>query len=212
MAITTKKPAIKETVGAQYTCFDKMTNGDYTGVYETDVEKTEVVKSVKVTDNGESSDVYASGSVYDTDSFTSRKDIEVEVIAFPPDTIANMKGDAVDDGGLILSGGNRQRPFFAYGKVVKKKHGHEKWEWYPKCQLAEISDEASTKEEKFAEQTDTLTIRSYAFNSDGDFCAYVDTETEGFPKGLTEDKFFAAPIMDIAGLAAAVGTAGKEGE
>ena len=52
MAINTKKPPIKETVGAQYICFNKVDeNGDWTNAYETDVEKMETVKSVKVTEN-----------------------------------------------------------------------------------------------------------------------------------------------------------------
>ena len=35
MAINTKKPAMKQTVGAQYTCFANATEaGDYDGTYE----------------------------------------------------------------------------------------------------------------------------------------------------------------------------------
>ena len=68
MAINTKKPAMKQTVGAQYMCFANTTEGgEYDGTYEADVEKTEVVKSVKVTENSETSDVYASGKIYDSD-------------------------------------------------------------------------------------------------------------------------------------------------
>lgn len=60
MPINTKKPAMKQTVGAQYMCFANTTEGgEYDGTYEADVEKTEVVKSVKVTENSETSDVYA---------------------------------------------------------------------------------------------------------------------------------------------------------
>ena len=33
MAITTKKPPIKETVGAQYICFDQSEDGEYSGEY-----------------------------------------------------------------------------------------------------------------------------------------------------------------------------------
>ena len=47
MPINTKKPAMKQTVGAQYMCFADATEGkEYDGTYEADVEKTEVVKSV----------------------------------------------------------------------------------------------------------------------------------------------------------------------
>ena len=103
MAINTKKPAMKQTVGAQYTCFANATEaGDYDGTYEADVEKTEVVKSVKVTENSETSDVYASGKIYDSDTPMSSIDIEISVIAFPDDTISKMRGETKGVGGLIL--------------------------------------------------------------------------------------------------------------
>ena len=64
MGITSKKPPRKETIGAQYICFDMMTeDGDWTNEFEENVERTAVVKSVSVTDNGDSTDVYASGEV-----------------------------------------------------------------------------------------------------------------------------------------------------
>lgn len=60
MAIKTKRPPMKETVGAQYLCFNTMdTDGRWTSTFAEEVEKTEVVKSVKVTENGEASDTYA---------------------------------------------------------------------------------------------------------------------------------------------------------
>ena len=129
MAINTKKPAMKQTVGAQYMCFANTTEGgEYDGTYEADVEKTEVVKSVKVTENSETSDVYASGKIYDSDSPMSSIDIEVSVIAFPDDTISKMRGETKGTGGLILAGGKSERPFFAYGKVVKLKNGKSRYD------------------------------------------------------------------------------------
>lgn len=207
MSINTKKPAIVETVGSQYLCF---TTGDdvvttFTGKYEEEVEKTDTVKKVKVSANGGSTDAYGSGKVYDTDSTTTSKDIEVEVIAFPADTIAKALGNKVDEGGLILAGADRGKPYFAYGKVVQKKHGHFVYEWYPMCKMMEVTDETSTKEEKFSEQTKTVTIRAYAFNSDGDFSASVDSEGKNFPATLTEEKFFAKPILTPEDLKTAAG-------
>lgn len=203
MAIKTKKPAMKETVGAQFICFNKSENGDFTAEYEEDVEKTEVVKTVKVTDNTETSDTYASGKVYDSDSNTSSHDIEVEVVAFPADTLAKMRGDNVDKAGLILSGGgNRVRPYFAYGKVVKLRKGGYRYDWYPKCRLTENSDDISTSEEKASDQTDTIKIKAYPFNADGDIVAKVNSDSA--PEGLTEDKFFAKPVLMKEDLAAAV--------
>lgn len=203
MAIKTKRPPMKETVGAQYICFAKETEeGEFDGTYETDVEKTEVVKTVKVTVNADTGDSYASGKVYDSDTPTKSIDIETEVIAFPEDTLAKMKGDSVDAGGLILSGSNSQRPFFAYGKVVKLRHGGYRYEWYPKCKLTENSDDISTSEDKTSEQTDTIKIKAYPFDDAGNIAAKI-TESSA-PEGMTEDKFFAKPILTKEDLAAAL--------
>ena len=52
MAINKVKPSRKETVGAQYVCFNTMTeDGEWTEEFETDVERTAVVKTIKVTEN-----------------------------------------------------------------------------------------------------------------------------------------------------------------
>lgn len=207
MSITSKKPPIKETVGAQYICFSTAKE-EWNGTFEAEVEKTETVKSVKVTENGESTSVYASGKVYDTDETVSGVDIEVENIAFVTETLAKMRGDVVDEGGLILSGGKGIRPYFAYGKVVIMRGGKVRYEWYPKCKLAENSDNANTSEEKFSEQTDTVTIKAYPFNDAGNVKAMVDSTMTSFPVGLTEDKFFAKPILTKEELKTATGAGG----
>lgn len=206
MAINNKRPPRKETVGAQYICFATPgEDGEWTGEYEADVERTAVVKNVEVTENSESSDVYASGEVYDTDMSVAADDIAVEVIAFPEDTIAKMRAATVDTGGLILDGANKTRPFFAYGKVVKLKNGNVRFEWYPKCKLKENTNSAATSEASPAEQNDTITISAYSFDKEGNKRAYIDSSTANFPEGMTEEKFFAKPILTKEDLAAAAG-------
>ena len=201
--ITSKKPAMKETVGAQYCCFNTMsTDGAWTPTFEPEVEKTETVKSVKVTENTESVPTYASGKMYDQAAETASVDIEVEVVAFPETTVSKMKGDVVDEGGLVLSGGNGIRPFFAYGKVVHLRGGKMRFDWYPKCKLTEKSDDAETKEDKPSEMTDTIKITAYPFNDHGDIVAKVNEDK--FPEGLTEELFFNQVIIDAAGLKAIV--------
>lgn len=206
MAINNKRPPRKETVGAQYICFATPgEDGEWTGEYEADVERTAVVKNIEVTENSESSDVYASGGVYDTDMSVAADDIAVEVIAFPEDTIAKMRAATVDAGGLILDGANKTRPFFAYGKVVKLKNGNVRFEWYPKCKLKENTNSAATSEASPAEQNDTITISAYSFDKEGNKRAYIDSSTANFPEGMTEEKFFAKPILTKEDLAAAAG-------
>lgn len=194
MTMTTRKPPIKETVGAQYICFNSMDeNNDWTTTFETEVEKTEVVKNVSVTENADTTDVYASGKVYDSEKGTQTDDIEVEVIAFADATLAKMRGDVVDESGLIFRGGNGVRPYFAYGKVVHLKGGKSRFDWFPKCKLTENSDEAATKESSYSEQTDTLTIHAVPFNDNNDVC--VSIGADNIPEGLTEDLFFSKVIL-----------------
>lgn len=201
--ITTKKPMIKETVGAQYYAF----NNPGTGVefdstkYEENVTKTETVKKIGVTENMESTPVKASGKDYTTVNQTSSYDFSVEVVAVVPDDLSKMRGENVGTSGLIKSGSSNIRPYFAYGKVVKKTGGGFRYEWYPKCQLIENTDDIETREESFKEQNDTLTIRAYPYDDDGNIRNYIDSETANFPKGVTEEAFFAAPIVTDEDLA-----------
>lgn len=191
MANKEKRPPVKESVGALRYCFDiDDENGQYTGTYDTDIIVTKVAKSVKMTENGDNVSVYASGEEYDSVSSVSSIDNEVEAVAFPADDLAKMRGDEVTDTGLIIRGGSRNRPFFAFGKTVKLRNGKERWLWYPKCKLLSNTDDTNTKEESFSEQNDTITIRAYPFDADGQkIVVEFDTSVKTV-EGLTEDKFF----------------------
>lgn len=78
-------------------------------------------------------------------------------------------------------------------------------EWYPKCKLSENSDNTNTSEEKYSEQTDTVTIKAYAFNEEGDIKAAVDSTMECFPENLTEESFFTKPVLTKEDLQQAAG-------
>ena len=106
-----------------------------------------------------------------------------------------MRGETVNTNGLVSSGGTKERPYFAYGKVVKLVGGKIRMEWFPKCQLVENTDDIETSSDSFSEQNDTVKIRAYAFNDNGDVKNYVDSSRTDFPEGLTEDKFFEKPIV-----------------
>ena len=201
----TKRPMMKETVGAQYYAFntpDEDGNVDYT-TYE-DTIKTEVVKQIGTTENGETTTVRASGKDYASFNQVSSTDLKVEVVAFPQEDLARMRGENIATNGLVSSGGTKERPYFAYGKVVKLVGGDVRFDWYPKCQVIENTDDIATSEDSFSEQNDTVTIRAYAFNEKGENKNYVDSSITGFPEGLTEEKFFSKPIVTSADLDAVV--------
>ncbi len=206
MVRTEKRPPIKESVGNMCYCFDTPAedSNDYAGNYETNVTYLKTVKSVKKTENGDSTTVYASGTDYDTVNAVSSIDVEVEVVAFPAEDLAKMRGDTVTESGLIQRGAPGDRPFFAFGKVVKLKGGKVRYEWYPKCRLTANTDDTSTKEESFSEQNDTVTIRAYPFDDNGNIVNEIDSSMKSFT-GLTEDKFFSTVILTDADLKKALG-------
>lgn len=192
MTTTTKRPPIKETVGAQYICF--ATPGEFKGTYEEDIERAEIVKTVSVSENTETTPVYASGKVYLNDTTTASAEISVETIAFDSETLAKARGDKLHESGLILSGSSKnERPFFAYGKVVLYK-GAYRYDWYPKCQLTANTDETKTKEESFGEQNETFTISALPFDDDGNLVARAESNLIKL-KDITEEKFFSKPIL-----------------
>lgn len=204
MTVTLKKPPYIETVGAQYICFNTPDSaGNYSSTYESDVEKTEVVKSVSVAENVDTAVIRASGKDYDSRRGEETDTITVGVIAFVAATLHKMRGDTVGSGGLIKSGGPVRRPYFAYGKAVHLSGGKVRLDWYPKCQLTENTDQANTSEQTFSEQTDTITITAYPFNDAGNTKVSVDSDVD-WPTGLTEADFFKAVILTDADLAAAI--------
>ncbi|MBQ6488241.1 MAG: phage tail protein [Solobacterium sp.] len=201
MAITKKHVPLKETIGDQYVCFDvpDATTGEWTTTYETEVVEIDGVKTSEITDNTSSTDVYGSGKLHDTVRGKGSYDISVTTLGFDAATLAKMRGDDVDEGGLIRKGTGK-RPYFAYGRVVAYTDGGIRYDWYPKCKLIENSDSTNTSEETYSEQTDDLTIRAYEYDGDKNIVASVDTSIQTV-EGLTEAKFFSKPILTPADLA-----------
>lgn len=190
MSITTKRPMIKETVGALYYAFNKMTENGELDIenYDTTI-KSDVVKKIATNENSESTVVRASGKDYVVASQNSSVEQEVEVIAFDPEDVAKARGDKIGKYG-VKSGAPAQRPYFAFGKVKQLLGGGLEYVWYPKCQLAENTDDIATTEEGFSEQNDTLRIKAYAYDKEGNKSYRINSEIKNFPTGMTEELFF----------------------
>lgn len=198
MAIVEKKPSRKYTVGAQYIAFDSSaTAGEYSGKFEAEVTKLPTVVSIEVKDESDSYNDFASGQIYDAGTQTAYEEISTENIAFQKVLVEKMRGSKVDENGVIVGGGNGARPYFAYGIVVKSKDNSLDLKWYPKCKLAENTDKSETSEDSDKVQSDTLTIRAYGFDDEDN--KYVEAEAV---EGITEDKFFAAPLLSAADVLA----------
>lgn len=198
MTIASKKPPMKLTVGAQYICFNTMTSdGDWqSGAYDTEVTKLPTVVNAEISDVADSYDAYASGAVYDTDTDVIAKTISVENIAFSNLMLAKMRGDAID-GGVIVSGGRRVRPYFAYGIVKLFKDGSRHLCWYPKCKLTENDDNSATSNDSHSDQNANVTIKAFTINDNRDIDVSIDTSVSEYAE-VTEEDFFAAPLETAA--------------
>ena len=203
MAINELRPKIKLTVGAQYICFNEGdANGDWdANEFESDVSKFPTVVQASITDEVDSYDVYASGAVYDADANVLSRTIAVTNVAFDDATIARMRGESVSSKGVILEGGNAERPWFAYGIVEVKKGGGLVLRWFPKCKLTENSDESATSTASHSDQNSTMNIKAYQYNDDGN----TDVKAPEIA-GITESAFFAAPLLTAAAVEALIPT------
>jgi hypothetical protein len=196
MAITEKRPSTKYTVGAQYICFNTGETDWDAASWDTEVLKLPTVVDIDVADNSDSYQSYASGEVYESDTIVTYKELSVTQLAFDEKTIAKMKGDTVDEG-IIMSGGVKTRPYFAYGVPIIKKDGTRDMRWYPKCKLVDNSDATATSTDSHSDQTDSLTIRAYGFDATQNQEVKVLTG-ETANAGITEAAFFAAPVLTVA--------------
>ena len=194
MAITEKKPSTKYTVGAQYICFNEAEWSSSS--YESSVIKLPTVVDIDIADNADSYESYASGEVYDADTVILYKDITVTQLVFPEEVLAQMRGDTVDEA-AILSGGIKTRPFFAYGVPIIKKDGTKLLRWYPKCKLTSNTDKTATSTDSHSDQTDSITIRAYGFDTSQNQEIGLLTSVTGY-SGVTEEAFFAEPILTAA--------------
>ena len=203
MATNYRKPPTKLTVGAQYICFNRMDeNNDWTQSFEDTVYQLPTVTNVEVSDNTDAYDTYASGDVYESDAAITGVEISETNIAFPDDLLERMRGNDVDDG-VVLGGGIGMRPYFAYGFVVKKRDNTMDLRWYPKCKLTDNSDKTETSEESHKDQTDDLTIKAYGFDEKSHKYVRALTAEEGM-QDVTEEAFFAAPLLTAAAVKALV--------
>lgn len=207
MAITRKTPPVKLTVGSQYICMDTMdSDNNWTTSFSSDVTELPTVVSVEVTDNADSYETYASGAVYDADTPIVTQQISEENVAFPTVLLATMRGEEVDSAGVTMGGGFGARPYFAYGMAINRKDGSWEYRWYPKCKLIENSDSTETSEDKHKDQNETVTIKAYGFNDDGNTFVRAITSESGMAN-MTAAAFFAAPLLSIAAVKAALPSA-----
>ena len=153
------------------------------------------MKTIHQTDEYTESPVYASGLIYDVEESVTGSKIETSQIAWPPELLAEMRGDRLE-GGLVFSGDGRSRPYVAIGYVVQLKNGQKDLVWNPKCELSADDVQHETKSGTYTERPMSLNFNAYPYNAEKDIRV---TAYHGMEHGYTEETFFAAPVLEASG-------------
>lgn len=197
MAITTKAPMRSVGVGAQYICMSTGFAAE-TGVptYATDITKLNTVTKIDTTETRSMTKVHASNRVYDEDVVILPPTHAVENVAFPPATLAAMKG-ITPANGFEMPSTYDVAGYFAHGIVYPKKNGHFRYVWYPLCKLVDANNSAQTADDSGPQaQPRTVNIQTYTFDDEGHWEVAYDTEYLGeSDTPVTEAEFFAAPLL-----------------
>ena len=138
MAIKTKRPPMKETVGAQYLCFNTMdTDGRWTSTFAEEVEKTEVVKSVKSHGKWRNQLIHTRQEQCMTVILQQLQQISRwKLLHFRLIHLQNYVVTMLILMVLFFQVETDHDHIFAYGKVVKLRKGGYRYDWYPKCKLS----------------------------------------------------------------------------
>lgn len=196
MAITIDTPLRRVGVGAQYICFHGEPRQDGTITFEPTVQKLKTVTSIEISEERSATKVFGSNEEYDTDVVSQPPTMAVENLAFPPLTLARMRGNKVS-GAYVTHSTFDDGEYFAYGVTFPKRSGKNTFVWYPKCKLVSNNDSAKTKDTSGPNSQGRSTeIQAYTFNEAGEYKVEYDSELLGTSAtAVTEDEFFATPLL-----------------
>ncbi len=203
--ITKQTPMRSVGVGSLYQNFFSTVTP---GTYEAEVFYSDVVATIKTSEERSSESVYGSNKIYEEDIVASPAMLEIEVLAYPPLNVARMRGNVVA-GGFVTHNRYDEGEYFAQGVVYPKRGGHLKYVWYPKCRLVDTNKESQTKNDGGNNsQNRTLSIQTYEYNDAGDW--QIEYDTELLAAGvtpMTEAQFFAAVLVAVPGTTVVINKA-----
>ena len=192
MAIVNQKPAYWLTVRDNFWNFLEAEDGA-ARMYEADVYRSPVVKSIGITGTVAEGNIYASGIVYDYTRQVQGAEIALDAVALEQ-TLIDKAAGAIVDGGFVYNSSTDVGKEFAFGYYVEYKpqagedHGDYMYYWHPRCLLTQNDETAETSTDSAVDPSRSFTIRALP-TTEGIWRICYNTKDVQSP--LTPEAFFA---------------------
>ena len=158
MTIVNQKPSYWITVRDNFWNFLKAEDG-INRMYENEVYRSPVVKSIGLTGNVAEGNIYASGIVYDYTRQVQGADIALDAVALEHALLDKATGASVN-GGFVYDKSNDIGKEFAFGYYLEQRDGSYVYYWHPRCQLAQNDETIETSTDSAADPSRSYTIRA----------------------------------------------------
>lgn len=184
--IKNQKPAYWITVRDNFWNFLAAEDGA-ARMYEADVYRSPVVKSIGITGTVAESDIYASGIVYDHISQVQGAEIALDAVALEHALLDKALGATVS-GGYVFDKSNDVGREFAFGYYLEQRDGSYVYYWHPRCLLTQADENVETSTDSAADPSRSFTIRALP-TLEGVWRVRYFTQDVQSP--LTPEEFFA---------------------
>ena len=158
MTIINQKPAYWLTVRDNFWCFLKAEDGA-ARMYEKEVYRSPVVKSIGLTGTVAEGNIYASGIVYDVIHQTQGAEIALGAVALERELVDKANGATIK-GGYIYEKSNDISKEFAYGYYAEASDGTLMYFWHPRCKLTQGDETLETSTDSPADPNLSYTIKA----------------------------------------------------
>lgn len=158
LAIQNQKPAYWVTVRDNFWNFLVAENGA-ARMYEADVYRSPVVKSIGITGTVVEGNIYASGIVYDYTRQVQGAEIALDAVALEHNLIDKATGAAVSGGFVYDNTGDISKEF-AFGYYLEQRDGNYVYYWHPRCILTQNDETTETSTDSAIDPTRSFTIRA----------------------------------------------------
>ena len=158
MAIVNQKPSYWVTVRDNFWNFLVAEDGA-ARMYEADVYRSPVVKSIGLTQTVAEGNIYASGIVYDYTRLVQGAEIALDAVALDHKLLNKAIGAKVD-GGFAYNSSLDLSQEFGFGYYLEQRNGKRIYYWHPRCLLTQNDDTVETSTDSAVDPSRSFTIRS----------------------------------------------------
>ena len=187
MAIVNQKPSYWVTVRDNFWNFLVAEDGA-ARMYEADVYRSPVVKSIGLTQTSAEGNIYASGIVYDYTRLVQGAEIALDAVALDHKLLNKAIGASVD-GGFAYNSSLDLSQEFGFGYYLEQRNGKRIYYWHPRCLLTADDQTVETSTDSMPDPSRSFTIQCLPTQEGIWRICYYEEDVDDDP--LTPEEFFA---------------------